>query len=420
MAERPVDTRAREKSALVPAAAPSHGNESVLGLALLLFGAGAGLATTLVFLAQGAWQALRAGWVRLTSPAATRTSARDLSLWDRVHPLLFLGASALSAWHSPAPELAWPAAAMVATFILVFWSVQQQPLAPHGSPSEAAHYWVMGTLILASMGLGFFMEDSTIVRTPFLGKNGIGTLLAMALPVAQLVAIGGPHQVLGWVTAMVGAVALFLSFSQGGWIGAVTAQAVMLAAGTPRMRRHVVTLVLVVALVVALAASILWMARPPAFGVLLSRIDPTSSSKTERIYIWEGSWRMFLEHPWFGVGLGAFSRVYPDYRVSAAHEPNVSFAHNLLLNLLAETGVPGLAAFIAILATWLRQARKRLLQASPEEHEWVAVLLAALTALLTHQLFDGTMWSLHIGVGFWFLGAMLYRKRARPSNETCP
>lgn len=324
------------------------------------------------------------------------------------YPLPFAGAAVVSAAYSPSPSLAWGSVAVLALMVIVFWLFARDPVEP-GAMRRLARHWVFGAVLLAAAAVSGFLQNRTYAMTPFLGKNGLGTLLAMSLPLAQLEVLAVPEPILAWTGLFLIATALLLTMSQGAWVAAVVAQLALLLLGSCRMRRHVAVLTLVAA---TLAGSFaLWAAdsRAPAYGMLLSRLDFASSSKTERLLIWEGSWRMFRDHPWWGVGLGAFSAVYPDYRPPQAHEPNASFAHNIVLNLLAETGIFGLLGFGAIVAVWLGYGLRAARCAKGEDRDLPAVLMASLTAMLTHQLFDGTMWSLHIGVGFWLLGGMLWR-----------
>ena len=66
----------------------------------------------------------------------------------------------------------------------------------------------------------------------------------------------------------------------------------------------------------------------------------------------EGGWQLFLDNPWFGVGLGNF----PD------HAPHFMFggfmAHNSLLEVAASLGVVGGLAYIGLLVAGWRMARR--------------------------------------------------------------
>lgn len=68
-------------------------------------------------------------------------------------------------------------------------------------------------------------------------------------------------------------------------------------------------------------------------------------SFSDRLMWWKTALIMFKDWPLFGLGFGNFSALYLFYRPELTL--NTMFAHNIVLQLLAETGVFGLAAFAA-------------------------------------------------------------------------
>jgi len=83
-------------------------------------------------------------------------------------------------------------------------------------------------------------------------------------------------------------------------------------------------------------------------------------SMYDRIYFWRVAWRMWLDHPVFGVGISSFQDAYKEMAASGVIQEYVAptgvvfsaaeqtHAHSLILMLLSSTGLMGLAAF-----TWL-------------------------------------------------------------------
>ena len=53
-----------------------------------------------------------------------------------------------------------------------------------------------------------------------------------------------------------------------------------------------------------------------------------------------GTWRIFVDHPWTGTGLGTLQVVFPPYETFYDGRV-VNHAHNDYLEALAETGVAG-------------------------------------------------------------------------------
>ena len=73
------------------------------------------------------------------------------------------------------------------------------------------------------------------------------------------------------------------------------------------------------------------------------------------------SWQMFKDHPLMGVGFGRFYDRKLPYLSDRSQEFELESLrpldhHNTLLSLLVETGLAGLAAFVALLAAWARAA----------------------------------------------------------------
>jgi putative inorganic carbon (hco3(-)) transporter len=95
-----------------------------------------------------------------------------------------------------------------------------------------------------------------------------------------------------------------------------------------------------------------------------------------------------LQHPVFGVGPGSFQVVTDEWRV----------VHNTYAELGAETGLPGLILFVAILVISFRKLRQiRKLpgyQANPEIRLWTGALWAGLAAYATGSLFASTEYNL--------------------------
>ncbi|MBI4301470.1 MAG: O-antigen ligase family protein, partial [Chloroflexi bacterium] len=116
----------------------------------------------------------------------------------------------------------------------------------------------------------------------------------------------------------------------------------------------------------------------------------------ERMAYWQAAAEMFRDHPLLGVGIGNFGYFYPQYALPDWDIPAIH-AHNYYLNLLAEVGVVGLAAYLGFLLTTfsyvgrsLRQAKARIQQQASSITDYAIILgvLGALVAISVHNLFD--------------------------------
>lgn len=75
----------------------------------------------------------------------------------------------------------------------------------------------------------------------------------------------------------------------------------------------------------------------------------------DRLSWWLTSLRTFAAHPILGVGPGAFGEAYPAYRASE-WGLNSLFAHNFILEFLAERGFLGAGALFILIGSLLRKA----------------------------------------------------------------
>jgi tetratricopeptide (TPR) repeat protein len=103
------------------------------------------------------------------------------------------------------------------------------------------------------------------------------------------------------------------------------------------------------------------------------------------------TWRMFLDHPWLGVGPGAWRWFQPQYRIeSLTFSPH--YAHNDLFQFAAEYGLAGLALLAATLAVFFRQSLLLTRRGHSDDERALALGSAlAVGALLAHSLLDFNM-----------------------------
>ena len=189
---------------------------------------------------------------------------------------------------------------------------------------------------------------------------------------AWLAAVGG--------LAGIGAIALsqsrgaFLGLAAGGVILALTGWA---AKGFPH-RRAAITVAAAGAAILAIIAAVL-------FEDTGRGVDVTSANwaERERRAHWGAAARMVVDHPVLGIGAGGFDEHFRGdttewrFRISQGH------AHNAYLQVAAETGVIGLAAYLGLLGAliWRLLARQ-----GGDWRSWGA--LAVTAAVAVHGIFD--------------------------------
>ena len=114
-----------------------------------------------------------------------------------------------------------------------------------------------------------------------------------------------------------------------------------------------------------------------------------------------------LDYPVFGVGPGLFKYYYPQYAgiVGGQVQATARAAHNLYLEMAAETGISGLICFLLIVFVTLRNLarnRKRCLQSSPE----FANIATGFTLAIVSYLTAGMFLSLAYERYFWLMLAL--------------
>ncbi len=184
------------------------------------------------------------------------------------------------------------------------------------NPNDLAHYLVVG--------LAFALGGRAVARTRW--------LRLAYLPAFALIAA-----------------ALLLTQSRGGLLAAGTVAALWPLRGAASWQGRA-------RLAVAVAAAVL-LAVQLAPETTLRRAETAfdyreDASAQGRIDAWRTGLNVVRERPFTGVGAGAFPLAWPEFAPGDAGAPRT--AHNTFVQLVAETGLPSLALFIAAvaLAAW--------------------------------------------------------------------
>jgi O-antigen ligase len=131
---------------------------------------------------------------------------------------------------------------------------------------------------------------------------------------------------------------------------------------------------------------------------------------TGRPAIWRASVRMIADHPWNGVGVRGFRYAYPDYAPANDHflvdeacgvGEGACHAHQLVLEVLTETGMVGLLLWLAGTAFAVRAWRRVGAKARARAFPVTVALGVMLFPLNTHLAFYSAWWGLLFA---WLLG----------------
>jgi hypothetical protein len=162
-----------------------------------------------------------------------------------------------------------------------------------------------------------------------------------------------------------------------------------LAFGMKRARRLVAATVVMLALVVA-AVSVLVPQSVDMMNRRLAQVDldaPSSGVTGTRVSLARDAWQVFTERPWAGTGIGGFGAATGGVETERGLYP-----HNILLELGAELGLPGVAAFLLLAGLAVRQGLRALRAARDTQRSALAVLTLTLAGYcLVNAMFSGDL-----------------------------
>jgi O-antigen ligase len=230
---------------------------------------------------------------------------------------------------------------------------------------------------------------------PYVNRNHFAGFAELVLPLALVPLVLGRVRRERWPVVGLFAVlpigALLLSASRGGLVSfgaelGVLALVLILRRGMSKQLLPGVTVLLVALLLVS------WL----GVGQILERLSSVQLlevSAGKRASMRGDTWRIFLDRPFVGTGLGTLQLVYPPYE-SLYDGKIVNHTHNDYLEALAETGILGGICCAWFLGVLLVQSLERLRQFN---HSLSGALslsgLAACSGFLVHSLVD---FNLHI------------------------
>lgn len=276
---------------------------------------------------------------------------------------------------------------------------------------------------------GGYIRASGLFRqpNPYAGYLGLALPVAVSLTLWSWTRLGrrSATSLAAWwiaamltcATALIGA-GILVSWSRGAWVGVALSLVVVAGLRSRTAAALTVALALIGATLVLIAGiGAAWLpatvaARfqelPTFFGltdVLNQPVTDENFAVVERVAHWVAALRMWESAPWLGVGPGSYAAAYPIYRLPAWEEA-LGHAHNVYLNVLAETGVIGLLAFGALWLSVVIWAVRALRSGAAVETPWAHALalgvLGMLMYLAAHSLFDNLfVQGIYLQVALW-------------------
>lgn len=157
-----------------------------------------------------------------------------------------------------------------------------------------------------------------------------------------------------------------------------------------------------------------WLAGPGSVTAMDRLSGQGVTSVDIRLHIWREAWLIFVQHPLLGAGFGQFA--WQHFLLGPVLR-NVDIvglytnAHNLVLQLAAETGLAGLVIFFGTLALWTRQVARGPLTLY---HWWGCGLIVVLGI---HSMLEYPLWYAYFlgiaAIALGLLDATAYRLALR-------
>ncbi len=246
--------------------------------------------------------------------------------------------------------------------------------------SSRGRYWLQATVAGTAFAVAIISElhlavDATKVfgifdpgrgvtaLGPLINENHLAALLSMAVPVSLGIATKSSRSSqYGWIAiAIVCAGVVLRTGSRGGaiglFVGIVTTSALLFWKRRASETRPISASIQISMVVIVLCAATLFVL--VIMNGLAEFIPPTEAelhTPDGKFFAWRSAIPLIGDHPWTGVGRGAFQYVFPRYHPTT----NYTFSHieNQYLQVLADWGVVTVIAIGAAACVSFAQNRQ--------------------------------------------------------------
>ena len=281
-------------------------------------------------------------------------------------------------------------------------------------------YFVIGAFLVAIIGLIQYTlginliaaEDGVLrLRSIFGSPNNVGLYLGRALPLAIAMSLLSQPYISklrreAYIVASICMfVAILLSFSRGALllgIPAALTAIIFYYKGKRAIRPFLVLLA------VTCTILIVFSSHPR----IASLTDQTHGPTFFRMNLWNSTINMIADSPITGVGLDNFLYSYRGKYISpdAWQDPNISHAHNVILDFSARLGLPGLASIMWILYTFFKTANQTISTTMDPKLRLLTIgLTASMINFIAHGLVDASYWFIDLAFAFMLTISIIQR-----------
>ena len=235
-----------------------------------------------------------------------------------------------------------------------------------GLASVATIYnYATGRTTSQQMGLGW---ETYRYSVDGVNADELGLIVALSIPMALYLLTVTKNRWLNalcWAQVIAGITAILISATRGA-LFAVTVGMIMMAGPTlthiSRMQRGIA----VIACIALVSSAVFVVPKTSLDRILSTGTEVTEGTLTHRTVIWAAGMEVFRDHPFLGVGAGA----YGPATVKIVNIPLI--AHNTFVSVLVELGVFGLLMLLMLLASMFYGALR---MQYIERRFWFALLM---------------------------------------------
>ncbi len=248
-----------------------------------------------------------------------------------------------------------------------------------------------------------YVAPGAVISSELLNPRQVAGALVVLIPIPLTLLLCGHDKGLRLLSGLVALVMVGTLLLTQSIPGAMALGAVLLFLAVWRSRWFLLLIPLGLA---CLGGGLLAYGPGRAALTLLSFNHPIGIAVALRLDMWSRALAMIHDMPFTGIGLNGFQVIqdqfYPGF--SLGREPH---AHNLFLQTALDLGVPGLVAFLWLVATFGNTMVKSYCATTDRDLRALLLGLAAgVLAHLTYGLMDMSPWGSRTQVAFWaVLGA---------------
>ena len=137
-------------------------------------------------------------------------------------------------------------------------------------------------------------------------------------------------------------------------------------------------------------------------------LKPDFKSTAESLVLWKTAYLIFKENIFFGCGIGNYSTLFNAFRPELVS--STMFAHNIIMQLLAETGLLGFLSFFVLIVAFYIQIIKKI--AEEKDVYFYIYVTISVTSFLIVNLFEYSFFvPTNMLLFFLVLSSAFYNKR---------